>query len=114
MGFEMPAILLLLLFLPFLLSLKRKKRQRLPYADVGGWMAPRKPVFWKKYYDDIIYSLVFISIILSLANFGYSEQLTESFFESKWIFLALDVSVGILGANGHLFDVLSSNRAQSA
>ena len=92
MGFEFPAVLLLLFLLPFLLLLKRQKRQRLPYADVGGWITPRKRGFWKKYYDDSIYCLVFISVILSLANFGYSEQLTESFFESKWLFLALDVS----------------------
>jgi len=92
MGFEFPAVLLLLFLLPLLLVFKRKNRQRLPYTDVGGWVAARKPGPWKRYYDDILYSLVFVSILLSLANFGYSEQLTESFFESKWIFLALDIS----------------------
>jgi len=92
MGFELPAVLLLLSLLPFLLWFKRKHRQRLPYAGVGGWVTASRKGFWKKYCDDIIYSLVFISIILSLANLRYSEQVTESFFESKWIFLALDVS----------------------
>lgn len=92
MGFEYPAFLLLLLLLPFLLALKRKNRQRLPYAGLEGWVAPRQQGFWKKYYDSLLYSLVFISVIFSLANFGYAEQLTESFFESKWLFLALDIS----------------------
>lgn len=92
MGFEFPAGLLLLFLLPFLLVFKKRNRLRLPYADVGGWVTGSKQGLWKKYYDDILCSLVFVSIILSLANFSYSEELTESFFESKWIFLALDIS----------------------
>jgi len=92
MDFEFPTALLLVLFIPLLLLLKRKTRQRLPYADVGGWLTARKQGVWKRYYDEIIYALVFLCVVLGLANLSYSEELTENFFESKWIFVALDMS----------------------
>lgn len=84
--------LLLLLLLPFLLSMRKRTRQRLPFAGVGAWIETGKRKFWKRYLDEIFYASVFLCLVLGLANIGYSEEMTENFFESKWIFLALDVS----------------------
>jgi hypothetical protein len=92
MDFEFPIALLLMLFIPLLLVLKRRTRQRLPYADVGGWVATGRRPAWQRHYDEIIYVLVSLSVVMGLANLSYSEALTENFFESKWIFVALDMS----------------------
>ena len=92
MEIKHPLVLLLLLLVPFLLSLKRKTRQRLPFAGVGAWVETGRRRSWKKYLDEIFYIPVYLCLVLSLANIGYARETTENFFESKWLFLALDIS----------------------
>ncbi len=82
----------LLLLLPVLLWLKRKTRERLSVPSVGPWIEEYRPGFRKRYLDELFLSVIFLAVVLSLANIGYSRELSEEFFESKWIFLALDVS----------------------
>jgi len=92
MEFEYPIALLLALCIPALLAAWRRTRQRLSYAGVGPWVSARKAGFWKRHYDEVLYALVLLCLTLSLANLSYSEELTENVFESKWIYIALDIS----------------------
>jgi hypothetical protein len=93
-GFELqyPLALLLLLLAPLFLMLRRRTRRKLPFPSIIPEMANLRPGFWKRNYNGIFFSLVYTCLVLSLVNPGYSKETVEEFIESKWLFLALDLS----------------------
>ena len=93
-GFELeyPLALLLLLLAPLFLVLRRHTRLKLPFPAIFPEMASLRPGFWKRNYNGILFSLVYACLVLSLVNPGYSKETVEDFIESKWLFLALDLS----------------------
>jgi hypothetical protein len=90
--FQNPLALLLPVLLPALLVLRRKTRRKLPHPAVTPDMAVLRPGFWKRNYNGLLFGLVYLCLCLSLANPGYSRETVEEFIESKWLFLALDLS----------------------
>lgn len=87
-----PPALLLLLALPLLPAARRRLRHRLPYPAILPDMAGLRPGFWKRHYNGILFCLAYLCLVLSLANPGYARQTVEEYIESKWLFLALDLS----------------------
>jgi hypothetical protein len=89
---QYPLALLLLFLAPGFLWLRRRTRRKLPFPAVAPEMAQLRPGFWKRNYNGILFALVYTCLVASLANPGYSRETMEEFIESKWIFLALDLS----------------------
>jgi len=89
---QYPVALLLPLLLPILLRVRRQRREKIPFPAVGPHLAGLRPGFWRANYEAILFSMAFVSLCLALANPGYSRRTVEEFIESKWIFLALDLS----------------------
>ncbi len=89
---EYPLALLTLLLLPLILRLRQRSRSRMPFPSVGTHLRALQPSWWKKHYDSLILSAVFVCLIMALANPGYSRRSVEQYIESKWIILTLDLS----------------------
>jgi hypothetical protein len=89
---QYPLVLMLLLPAPLFLVLRRRTRHKLPFPAMMPEMRRLRPGFWKRYYNGIFFSLVYLCLVVSLANPGYSKETVEDFIESKWLFLALDLS----------------------
>lgn len=89
---EYPLALLALLLLPLIVWLRQRTRSRTPFPSVGIHLRGLQPTWWKRHYDNIIFSAVFISLILALVNPGYARRSVEEYIESKWIILTLDLS----------------------
>ena len=90
--FQYPLALLLLLPAPLFLLLRRRTRPKLPFPVISPEMTTLRPGFWKRNYNGLLFALVYTWVVLSLANPGYSKETVEEFIESKWLFLALDLS----------------------
>lgn len=91
-AFQYPLALLLLLPAPLFLWLRRRTRIKLPFPVIPSEMTTLRPGFWKRNYNGLLFALVYSCLVLSLANPGYSKETVEEFIESKWLFLALDLS----------------------
>ncbi len=89
---EYPLALLALLLLPLILWLRQRTRSRIPFPSIGIHLRGLRPGWWKRQYDNIIFSAVFICLILALVNPGYARHSVEEYIEAKWIILTLDLS----------------------
>lgn len=90
--FEYPLALLGLLLLPLILWQRQRTRNRIPFPSIGIHLRRLRPNWWKRHYDNIIFTAVYISLILALVNPGYARRSVEEYIESKWIILTLDLS----------------------
>lgn len=90
--FANPWAFLLLLVLPVVLALRGRWRERLPFPRVDKALAGLAPAGFLRHYETILFIPAVLCLTMSVVDIGYAREEVETFFESKWIFLTLDMS----------------------
>lgn len=87
-----PWALLLLALIPLVMILRQRWRETLPFSRVESGLKSLGPTGFSRNYEMPLFVVAYLCLVLSIVDIGYARQEVEEFIESKWIFLALDMS----------------------
>ncbi|NVN92158.1 MAG: hypothetical protein HXX11_16365 [Desulfuromonadales bacterium] len=92
MDIQYPWALLLVLLIPLLLVVARKRTVRTGFSRVEALGRDLRPGLLKAYGPDLLAGAAMLLIVLAIANVQYSSYWQKTYPESKWIMLVQDLS----------------------
>jgi hypothetical protein len=87
-----PWALLLLALIPLVVILRRRWHETLPFSRIESSLKSLASTGFSRNYEMPLFVVTYLCLVLSVVDIGYTRQEVEEFIESKWIFLALDMS----------------------